>query len=124
MESKIRLIAFGGLLFLLLLNSCSKKETIPAEIIPKDTMVAVMVDLYIADAILMNPNTSSKLGNVPSNALYNSILKKYHISKSRYDSSLAYYTEHIKMLNEIYENVVDILSEIQNTGYQDSLLIR
>ncbi len=119
MESKVRLAALFGLI---LLFSCKQKTTeIPEGIISRDSMINIMVDIHLADAVLLNPMTQSKIGDIPSNNLYKSVMDKYHIKKERFDKSMGFYSDNPVMLDSMYDGVIEKLSMIQSVGYKDSL---
>ncbi|MGQ9845911.1 MAG: DUF4296 domain-containing protein [Bacteroidales bacterium] len=119
MESKIRLVALCSTLFLF---SCKQNSTeIPEGVISRDSMINIIVDLHLVDAVLQNPMTQSKVGDIPSNNLYKAVMKKYHISKERFDKSMDFYSDNPVMLDSMYDSVIEKLSLIQSLGYKDSL---
>lgn len=119
MESKIRLVALFSILFLF---SCKQNSTkIPKEVISRDSMINIMVEIHLADAVLQNPMTQSKIGDIPSNNLYKAIMKKYHTNKERFDKSMDFYSDNPLMLDSMYDSVIEKLSLIQSIGYKDSL---
>ncbi len=119
MESKNRIIEL--LLIFSFFISCHSTEPTPANIIPKDSLVNIIVDLHLADAVLLNPKTQSKISTVPSNELYQTVLKKYHLRKERFIQSMNYYAEKPDVLDSVYYDVIEHLSLIQSNGYKDTL---
>jgi hypothetical protein len=118
MQSKSRIT--GLLLILFLLSSCHHKNQLPRDIIPNDSLVCIIVDLHLADAVLLNQNTQSKISDISSNALYQSVLTKYHITKERFVNSMNYFAEKPEVLDSIYDKVIERLSLIQSKGYDKS----
>lgn len=119
MESKIRLAVLFS--FIVLFSCKQRPSEIPKQIIPKDSMINIMVDLYLTDALIINPTTQSKIRNISSNSLYQSVLYKYKIDKERFDKSLDFYSNNPQILDSMYDIVITKLSLIQSLGYKDSL---
>ncbi|GAB4448161.1 MAG: hypothetical protein Fur0028_03190 [Bacteroidales bacterium] len=120
MESKNRLVVI--FLAFSLLFSCSRKQKeIPSEIIQQDSLVNIIVDIHLADAILLNPLTQSKISDISSNRLYKTVLDKYGISRERFNKSIDFYAETPAVLDSIYDKVIEQLSLIESKGYNDSL---
>lgn len=123
MESKNRLVIV--FLVITLFFSCSRKQKeIPAEIIQKDSLVNIIVDLHLADAVLLNPLAQSKISDISSNRLYNTVLDKYNITRERFNKSINYYAETPAVLDSIYDKVIEQLSLIESKGYNDSLQVK
>ncbi|HEX7413856.1 MAG TPA: DUF4296 domain-containing protein [Bacteroidia bacterium] len=91
-------------LSVLILSSCSFKKDVPPPpgTIGKDTMQLIITDLSISEAILNN--------GLIKDTLSIDVLSKYHISRSRYDSSFAYYTQNPTKLKVIYTQVLENLN--------------
>ena len=104
---------FGIIFILILFFSCGKREKpIPETILPKDKMIAVMVDIHIVEASL-NLNLAPTGSITSKGESYYNILKSNHISKQQYDESFKFYVEHPELCNEIYEGVLNELSKKQ-----------
>lgn len=93
--------------------SCSKKEEkIPADILPKEKMVELMVDVHLAEA-----QSQAKIGfdnsKTIKQAYYKFIFNKYQISYSQFAKSFDYYSAHPEVFSEIYDNVITELSKKQ-----------
>lgn len=124
MESKNRLVIplFLTIIFFI---SCNRKQgVVPAEIIPKDSLINIIVDLHIADAVLLNPITQSKISDISSNLLYKKVLNKYAITRERFNTSINFYAETPIVLDSIYDKVIEKLSLIESNGYNDSLMMK
>ena len=124
MESKNRLVIVFFVVVTLLFSCNKKQKEIPAEIIQKDSMVNIIVDLHLADAILLNPLTQSKISDISSNRLYKTVLDKYNITRERFNKSIDYYAETPAVLDSIYDKVIEQLSLIESKGYNDSLQLK
>ena len=108
-----KFISIGTLLCLFI--SCGhddKTVVIPYDVLTKEKMAHVIADIHIAEAqmnlqTLPDSSSNKKLG-------FQKIFEKYHITKQQYEKSLSFYIDHPKMLNEIYEQVLNELSRIQS----------
>ncbi len=102
-------IFFSALLFI----SCSKKEEkIPDNILSKNKMIQVLVDVHIAEATIQNKylalNDSTK--NIAA-GYYINAFDKNKITEQQFRESFLYYSHHLDLLNKIYEEVINELSK-------------
>ncbi len=104
---------------LLLLAACKpaseKNLDVPKNILGADKMIAVLTESYLAESA-----SGLNVLNVPGTK-FDSVyvfnpLKDNGVSKSQFDSSLAFYSKHPKALKAIYEKVLEKLSRIQAAG--------
>jgi len=102
-------IAFAIFVLFLVTQSCNQEKTKTFELIPQDTMAMVLADIHIADATLNVMMNSEKFTEIDD--YYYSLLKKYGISRSRFDSSIAYYSIEPEAYAKVYENVMFIISQ-------------
>lgn len=90
-------------LAIILLVSCTSKTILekPKDLIPKDTMVLLLTDLYIAKSAYAekNINNERKINYVP--LVYN----KYLIDSTRFSSSNYYYTSKLEEYDLIFKEV-------------------
>ena len=104
-------LAFIGLV-LAFTSSCSNAETGPSQVdkpldlIPKDSLVALLVDLHLTDA-------TSKQNFIPNNndtyyeyQEYKAILNFHKISRNRFDATLRYYCAKGNDFEKLYEEVI------------------
>jgi len=93
----------GILLTVLMLASCSNNPIIekPKDLIPKDTMVLLLTDLFIAKSAFAekNLNNNRKINYMP--LVYN----KYKIDSTRFISSNLFYTSRFEEYGLIYEEI-------------------
>jgi hypothetical protein len=97
-------------LFSFILFSCIKPEEPTADIIPKDSMAQILIDIHLAEAKVAVKNPSPDTGQMMYEYYKRGIYKNYNISPQRFNSSLEFYTRNVTELNQIYEVVVDSLS--------------
>ncbi|MFD0992722.1 DUF4296 domain-containing protein [Tenacibaculum geojense] len=79
-------------------NTVYKK---PEGLIPKDTMIALLTDMYIASAA---KNTKNKFLQNRVNYMY-LVHEKYGIDSTRFDMSNTYYTSKIEEYNDLIKEV-------------------
>lgn len=88
---------------IILLVSCTSKTILkkPMDLIPKDTMVLLLTDLYIAKSAFneKNKNNERKINYIP--LVYN----KYLIDSTRFSNSNYYYTSKLEEYNLIFKEV-------------------
>jgi hypothetical protein len=109
--------AFGfiGLFLSLLLSACkggNADEEKALNLIPEEEFVDLLVDLSLSESaanINIKQVTNLKLDSVYA---FNP-LKERMIRKGQYDSTLAYYSEHIPEYKAVYELVLERISAMQ-----------
>lgn len=78
-----------------------------------DTMSRIMADTYIVDAVGQARGDLYK--DSPDNTYmtesYHAVLSRYGIDKQLYDSAQQWYSTHPELYTEVYEKVVNILSQ-------------
>lgn len=105
-----------SLMFLFLLVfviSCDKDQQSNSNgvTVPEDTLIDILTDIHLADAYMSVKRTE----RIPFERkdLYESILKEYSISRSRFDSTINYYTTHVDRYELLYEKVMMNLSALE-----------
>lgn len=95
--------------------ACSKKEEkIPENILPKDKMIKVMVDVHIAEAAIQNKYLSLNDSTKKIAAgYYRNLFEKNKITEQQFRESFLYYAHHLDLFNKIYEEVINELSKKQ-----------
>jgi Domain of unknown function (DUF4296) len=97
------------LLVLMLVCSCKKEEK-ATSILSKEEMVAIMVNVYLAEARL----NSSLIVRDSARQIFKPYEDKLLLEKGIQDSvlkkSYLYYLEHTKELEQIYDVVIDTLA--------------
>lgn len=110
--------------------ACSK---VPKNILSEKEMQQVHTDMLIADAIIgtdynVYPTDSAKI------EIYESVFRKYQISRALYDSSLVWYGRNLDIYMKIYERIIadltrrnldlgDIQADLTPTSRNDSVNI-
>ncbi len=116
-------LVYPILLIVLFLSACTNKidEHVekPADLIPKDQMVDIIVDLRLMDAILALKQREKEQDIDDSKYfLNNSIMEKYGITHDRFERSLQYYQHDLKELDELNEQALTKLSKLKTEEVQ------
>ena len=109
--------SFFVILVLLIFVNCSKKEPErPPNVLTRDQMVRVLIDVHILEAKVKKlylPRDSSKL-------IYNHYEKmlfdEMGITKEQYTESMSFYVDDIETMKAIYDQVVDSLLSRQKSN--------
>lgn len=102
-------------LFALLFCSCiTKNDNVPNDIIPRQEMIAVLIDVQETEAKIQTQNLgmNDSTKNIAYN-YYNDLFKRHHIKSSDFKKSFDYYVNHLDILNKMYEEVITGISKKQ-----------
>jgi hypothetical protein len=95
-------------------HKIKEKESVPADLIAKDQMVAIIVDLKVMDAILaLKQRKKDPDLHDTKYYLYNSVMEKYGITRDKFERSMEYYQRDLMVLDEIYEEAITKLSKMK-----------
>ncbi len=98
------------ILSITILTSCSKSAIkIPADVIQKDSMMFIMMDIHIAEAGVKTMNADSVAIN--NKTYYEFIFKNHHITEEQFQRSLTFYTDNPELLQEIYTKMTEEMSK-------------
>ncbi len=117
-----KLIFFLGII---LLASCNSKTILekPKDLIPKDTMVLLLTDLYIAKSAYSEKNLNNERKINYTSLVYN----KYRIDSTRFISSNYYYTSKLEEYDLIFKEVSAKLThkkkELEEMVDEDDVLL-
>lgn len=96
-------------------ESINEKEPPPPDLIPRDTMVSIFVDLSLMDAVLIyDQKTNNRKVYDVKYYLHNSIMEKYGITRDQFERSFDYYEKDMKTLNGIYADAITRLSKMKS----------
>ncbi|MBP7496715.1 MAG: DUF4296 domain-containing protein [Bacteroidales bacterium] len=101
-------------LLLIILNACTNKTAKQADsgIIHRDTMISILTDINIAEAIL-TINENAKDSNKLATGYYKSIFDKHKTTKEQFETSFKYYSKNPELINKIYDEVINNLTRLQ-----------
>ena len=112
MNRKLRFVKILPFIVLYFLLSCRSKNhiSIPAGILPPDSMTVLLADVHILQA-------SAQLGysqNIKDTSLqlaYRSLWKKHNLTEDSYNKNMIFYCDHPKLLDSVYEKVLGNLNQ-------------
>lgn len=92
----------------------------PPDLIQRDTMVDIIVDLRLLDAIIIIKQRQGD--NAVGDQKYflnKSILAKYNITREQFDNSFYYYENDLKVLDAIYADAITKLTLMKGESEQE-----
>jgi predicted nuclease with TOPRIM domain len=94
-------------------NSLLKSK--PAGTLSEEKMTEVLVDIHITEAILRIGNDSLVKLNDTSDIRnrFAQVFRKHDVEPDEFNKSLNYYIQHIEMLDKIYVEVINRLTEME-----------
>lgn len=102
--------AFAPLLILLLL-ACSQEESMPTDLLPRDTFKNVLVEAQLIEARVHHELTVEKRVDTPVTTYYADMFKAQGVSEAAYRRTFDWYTQHPEMLKGVYEEVIADLQQ-------------
>lgn len=91
--------------------SCAKnKPEVPEELIPKEKMVEIIMDVYIAESRVNNFYLEKDSAENLYAEFEKRVFEKHEVSETTYIESYKYYLDDLKAMDEIYGALVDSLS--------------
>jgi hypothetical protein len=106
---------YWTLILIIGLSACTgtKEQEIPTNVIPKEAMVPLLVDLQLIEGANNTKFFQGDTGRTNYALLYNIIFEKHKVEKARFDSSMAYYSVKTEDLEIIYDEVIEDLMKIE-----------
>jgi hypothetical protein len=99
---------------------CQKKDERPRDVLDKQQLASVMIDLYLAEARL----SSYPIQRDSSLALFlpreNAILAKRNLPDSTLKKTYDYYLQHPDDFNEVYDILIDSLTVLEKVKGDES----
>jgi hypothetical protein len=113
----IRLAFLIMVIVSLVISSCSsrKNRLDRKNLIPEKELIDLLVDIHIADGLLVLPHIDAWTSKLDSITSYYQIIEKHGFTKDNLDKTMKYYfIKDPKTLNKIYDQVLGILSEMES----------
>ena len=88
-------------------SSCSSKKEevrIPANLIPRDSLVNVLVDIHLADAYLTKHKLPADARN--KTVFYDGVLEKHGYNRQTFDSTITFLKDYLDYYEGIYDDVL------------------
>ena len=108
MQGKIIHIIYIGIV-MILLSAC--KPGVPSNFIQPDDMEDILYDYYVSQGMASIPGPNKDNEDYRRDMYFNAVLKKHHVTKADFDSSLVYYYTRADKFVDICHNVQDRLSQ-------------
>ena len=100
------------ILSLIFLISCSKDSNIPKGVLSKKEFIEIVADIQKSQSLAnIKADTSIEIRNIRLENYNIDILKKYNVSKERYNKSVEYYSTKPEELNKLMDEVVKKLNK-------------
>jgi hypothetical protein len=102
----------------LLVFSCAPKEDlsdekVPANIIQPDSMVGLIVDMQLTESVLREHRMTGKFDDSLAIATFEKVFAKHNTNKEKFEESISFYKQNLKLYEKIYESVITRLSQLQ-----------
>lgn len=106
------------------IGSCTQRiqmdQNEPDNLIHRDTMVDIIVDLRVMDAILFTKQRSGEKNlNQKKYFLNKSILTKYQITRPQFDSSFMYYQQDLDLIDGIFADAITKLTILKSEQIEE-----
>lgn len=96
--------------------SCTRRERVkpPEDIINEAKMTDILYDVQIAEAIYQRGGKpSAEEGLKMGRELYNKLFEKHGVTKESFQKSFAWYSNHPRLMNDMYEEIIERLNTEQ-----------
>jgi hypothetical protein len=112
---------YFSILLICILFSCGRNNgQAPEGILPKDTMVRILIDIHIAEARLKQRGSATPDSLMAAfQKAKEEILKRNHTNLEVFKKSYDYYMINLNGMDEIYSAIVDSLSFREARGKLD-----
>lgn len=99
---------------LLLLASCGKKSGVPSNIIQPDKMVTILTDVYLLEGYF-STQTHFHFDTLQPEMVgcFDSLFAKYEVTKSDFDTSVSWYSQHPDLFSTIHDSVLAHLTVLE-----------
>lgn len=112
----IRVIALLSFIFILACTSKLESDAPPPDdLIPRDTMISIMIDFRLMDASLIQDQrqANAKIYDLKYYR-YLSILDNYNISREQFQSSFDYYQNDLNVIDEMFAESINRLKQMKD----------
>lgn len=86
---------------------------IPDDILGKEKMIDILVDLQLVEGTLILKRSIGKAYLPYKEFYFNHVFEKHQVSREKFEESLDFYKDHLYLLNEIYGEVINKLKEMK-----------
>jgi hypothetical protein len=100
------------LLVAILALSCTHRRY--GDIIPPKKFINVLVDIHLADGIAVENMNHANTQRLDSASLYGSVFNKYGVTRTMFDSTMSFYSEHPDDFQKVYNKVTAKLKRMED----------
>jgi hypothetical protein len=112
---------FMLILSLILSSGCARKTRIKGkEYVDREMLVNILVDIHLVDGITNDRKFYRRYEHTDSIDLLGPILEKYNVTRAQYDSTLAEYSRHPQLLDQVYNDVLMKLNVMLDENDRDT----
>lgn len=104
-----KLLIINVLILIVFLVACERKPSPPSDVIPKEKMIKLLVDIHKANAIMESMQVFDTLALDQS--YYNHVFIKHNVKPSDFTHSLEWYMKHSEVYNDVYTEVVEDINQ-------------
>ena len=102
-------------ILVLLLGSFSCTESMngfqqPKDLVPRDTTVMILKEISLVESYVQNKYSHVAVFKELMKNSGNEILKKFHVSRVRFENSIDFYASQQELMRSIYSEVLDSLN--------------
>lgn len=102
-------------IFILLLGCFSCTESTngfqqPKDLVPRDTTVMILKEISLVESYVQNKYSHVAVFKELMKNSGNEILKKFHVSRMRFENSIDFYASQQELMRSIYSEVLDSLN--------------
>ena len=125
MVDRIEFKIIVGFVLLMIFQSCTTRVNVPDVFPQEDSMAVILADIYFMEATMGQSRQYMMRGNEEELLkFYKDVLDKHNITKQQYDTAFAWYSEHPKLLSEVYDKVISILNERESIISNDTASVK
>ena len=104
---------FYPAIFMMLLLLACESSHLPDGVLSRKKMVPILVDIHLSEAIFNQRFSIALLRDSLPEDLYLSVCRKYKMDRTVLEKSLHYYGKHTAEFIPIYDQVLNVLSEME-----------
>lgn len=103
---RLRLLGILAFISFLLFTACNKNEQISGKaFMEREVLVDVLVDIHLIDGVT-NDRKFHRRYDADSIDLLSPILEKHHVSRTMFDTTMATYSRHPELFDQVYADVL------------------
>ncbi len=112
---------FYPAMFMMLFLLACESSHLPDGVLSRKKMVPILVDIHLSEAIFNQRFSIALLRDSLPEDLYLSICRKYKMDRTVLEKSLHYYGKHTAEFIPIYDQVLNVLSEMEVNLKRDTV---